>query len=380
MLVATTSACASVSARSAITPELPVHLSGYGDRVGVASEVHDDLEVRALVARCGAQTLCLLVLDLMAMSEDWATPIRDEVAVALGVDRAAVVTQTIHTHSAPSTLTGTDALGWIVPQGYRRPLADACVETALRALSSSEPATLGFARVPLADGLSFDRRGHPYEPTFAVVDLTRDDGSRIGTIANIGVHPVVLGPLNLFVSADWVGECRRFVEEHAGGWALFVQGCAGDVDPRGRRLDGGPDDWFASVRSVGAAFGAAVLDALAATEVVRGPTGVVARRVLDVQVGGSGLAALAGDDGPLAVELVEWDVGGVRLLTVPGEGFAAFATSVLERRPGPVLLAGLAPHWLGYLPVPFGDGYEEGLSYGERAVGSILGAIGGGPG
>ncbi|MCZ7536968.1 MAG: hypothetical protein M5T61_14415 [Acidimicrobiia bacterium] len=289
------------------------------------------------------------------------------------------MTQTIHTHSAPSTLTGTDALGWIVPLAYRAPLADACVATALRARSASEPARLAFARAPLPDELSFDRRGHPYAPTFAVVDVIGDDGSRLGTIANVGVHPVVLGPRNLCVSADWVGECRRYLEARAGGWSLFLQGCAGDVDPHGRRIDGERDDWFAAVSSVGGAFGAAVLEALAATEVVDGPTGVAAQRVLDVAVGGSGLAALSGDDGPLAVELIEWDLGGVRLMTVPGEGFAALAAQVLNRRKRPMLLVGLAPHWLGYLPVPFEDGYEEGLSYGEPAVAAIRDALVAGP-
>ncbi len=366
-------------ARAVITPELPVHLSGYGDRIGVATEVHDDLEVRALVASAGGEILCLLALDLMALSDDWATPIRDAVADALGVSRAAVVTQTIHTHSAPSTLTGTDLLGWVVPDGYRVPLAAACVRAAVEARVASEPATIAFARLPLPEGLSFNRRGHPYSPTFAVVDVKRDDGSRIGMIANIGVHPVVLGPRNLYLSSDWVGACRRYVEEHAGGQVLFLQGCAGDVDPEGRCLDGGANDWFAAVEVAGAALGAAVLGALAETEPVDGRTGVASQRVLSLPVEGSGLAALSGKDGSLEVELVEWDIGGVRLLTVPGEGFAAFAAQVLARRTGPVLLAGLAPHWLGYLPVPFGDGYEEGLSYGAPAVTAILDAVADGP-
>ena len=36
-----------------------------------------------------------------------------------------------------------------------------------------------------------------------------------------------------------------------------------------------------------------------------------------------------------------------------------------------VLLAGLAPEWHGYLPSPFGDGYEESTSYGRDAVTAI---------
>jgi hypothetical protein len=39
------------------------------------------------------------------------------------------------------------------------------------------------------------------------------------------------------------------------------------------------------------------------------------------------------------------------------------------------LLAGLAPEWHGYLPMPFRDGYEESTSYGRDAVAAIAGAL-----
>ena len=367
-------------AAASITPALPVHLSGYGDRVGVATAVHDDLEVRAFVVRRDRKTLCLLALDLMAMSEDWATPIREAVALALGVERGAVVTSTVHTHSAPSTLTGTDLIGWVVPTELRQPLVGACVEAARAANAALEPVRLRYARAPLPAHLSFNRRGNAYAPTLAVLDVLRRDGSRAGTISSIGVHPVVLGPRNLLVSADWVGAFRRALEMRAGGTALFLQGCEGDVDPEGRCLDGDEQEQFAAVDRVDAAFAAAVAEALDVAAPVDGPVEVAACRVLDVPVAGSPLEALAGGDGRLAVELVEWDLGGARLVTVPGEGFAGFGARVLGRREGPILLAGLAPHWLGYLPVPFGDGYEESLSYGEAAVAAILDAVVGGPG
>ena len=39
------------------------------------------------------------------------------------------------------------------------------------------------------------------------------------------------------------------------------------------------------------------------------------------------------------------------------------------------LIAGLAAVWLGYLPVPFGEGYEESMSYGEPFVAALLSAL-----
>jgi hypothetical protein len=255
------------------------------------------------------------------------------------------------------------------------------------------PATLRFARLGLPGALSFNRRGHAYEPTYAVVDvLDAERDERLGTIVNVGVHPVVLGPDNHAVSSDWVGVCRREVERRLGGTALFVQGCQGDVDPLGMSWTGdGPapshDVAFAAVERVGEDFAlAAVAAAVVATPVVStgvgdgdgdgGGGGVGATvRVLDVPCAGSPMARIAGRDS-VRVELHEWSIGGVRIVAVPGEGFAELATRVLAARAGvPTIVCGLAPHWLGYLPVPFGDGYEEGLSYGEDAVGAIVRAL-----
>ena len=45
------------------------------------------------------------------------------------------------------------------------------------------------------------------------------------------------------------------------------------------------------------------------------------------------------------------------------------------RRRDPLLLAGLAPDWHGYFPLPYTDGYEEGLSLGPDAVAQLVAAL-----
>jgi hypothetical protein len=78
----------------------------------------------------------------------------------------------------------------------------------------------------------------------------------------------------------------------------------------------------------------------------------------------------------MRVELVEWAIGPVRLVSIPGEAFQAFGRQVVGARAGKVLLAGLSPLWQGYLPVPFvADGYEERTSYGPNAVQAVLDAL-----
>lgn len=369
-------------ARAVITPgpeHWPMWLSGYGDRTEPAIDVHDDLEVRVLVARDGETTVALVALDLMAMSVDWANAVRDAVAGELSVPRHHVLTHTVHTHAAPSTITGTEALGWPVPHAWRADLVATCRRAATAALIGARPARLLAARLGLPPALSFNRRGHAYEPTYgvvAVVDAERDEP--IGTIANFGVHPVVLGPTNRRVSADWVGACRREIERRLGGIAVFVQGCQGDVDPVGMSWDTHgpfPGDSFAAVARVGEDFALAAVAAAAVATPVPGAGVRVVERRLALDASGSAMAAITRRD-QVEAELVEWSIGGVRLVSIPGEGFAELGQRVVAARSGtPTVLCGFAPHWLGYLPVPFTDGYEEGLSYGPAVVDAITAAL-----
>jgi hypothetical protein len=69
---------------------------------------------------------------------------------------------------------------------------------------------------------------------------------------------------------------------------------------------------------------------------------------------------------------VEWHIGDVALVSVPGEGFHGVEQTVRSARGDAVLFAGLSPDWHGYLPVPYGEGYEEGLSLGPVAVDRIV--------
>ena len=109
---------------------------------------------------------------------------------------------------------------------------------------------------------------------------------------------------------------------------------------------------------------------------VDGPS-VVRHRVIDVTLGSTLLTG--GREGrTVPIELVEWSIGPVRLVSIPGEAFHALGRAIEDRAPrdgAHVLLAGLAPEWHGYLPSPFGDGYEESTSYGRDAVAAIADAL-----
>jgi hypothetical protein len=368
--------------RAVITPETPVMLAGFGDRHEPATEVHDELEVRALYLADSERTtgVCLLVCDLLGMSASFSLPVRQSVAEELRLPLAAVLTASTHTHSGPSCIAGSEAVGWPTPPGYIDVLVAGCRAAAEQARQAAVPALLAYRRAPLPDGLSVNRRGLPYAPWLALLDIVADAGERLGVLANLAVHPVALGPECGAVSADWVAPFRTALEASLGGSAVMLSGALGDVNPRHvhRQLNTCTADGFAEAGELGIELANAVAAEVSAAEPLDAAIEVLRCERVDAPVGGTLLSQLHGS-GTASLELIEWSLGGARLVSVPGEAFHAFGRAIETSRAGPVLLAGLAPVWLGYLPVPYTEGYEESMSYGEPFVTALLKALTGAP-
>ena len=361
--------------RATITPDVPVALAGFGARSEPAHAVHDDLEVRAVVLEADVGRLCLLVFDLLGMSRDTSNAIRSTVAGDLDIDPTAVLPACIHTHSGPSAITGSEALGWVIPADYTTSLVTAAQAASRDAAAAAEPASLHFARAPLPTGLSINRRGLPYDPWFAAISAQRPDGSVIGIVANLGVHPVSLGPTWLQVSSDYVGPFRTALEAGTGGHAVLLQAGLGDVNPPDERWANADNPEFGATAALGQDVAAAVAQLLATAQPLVVDQLTATSRWLSVPVGTTPLAALVDAGEMLDVELVEWRIGELTVVAVPGEPFHKLVNQIDAARPGPVLIAALAPVWQGYLPVPFGEGYEETVSYGAEAVAAIAAAL-----
>lgn len=358
-----------------ITPTPPVWLAGFGARTQPANDVRDDLDARAIYLSDDTTSLCLVSCDLLGMTPGFSGPIRAAIGAELGIGTDRVLISCTHTHHGPSVLAGSEALGWLIPHGYDEVLRDGCVLAAAHARDAAGDAELRYGRAPLPDGVSFNRRGLPYDgPELAVLDAVRPDGHHLGVVANIGVHPVALGPENLEISTDWVGPFRAELEGLAGGFAVELTGALGDVNPR--PPGGVPDDSYApwasaaETEELGRTLGRAAAEALDECEPVTGELRVLRDETIDLALGETGLARLAQAD-TMSVEFVEWAVGDVRVVSMPGEAFFALGREIEEARGKRTILAGLSPSWHGYLPHPFTEGYEEGLSYGAEAVAEI---------
>jgi hypothetical protein len=367
---------------ASITPKPPVWLAGFGDRSEPAQEVKEELEARALYLNDGDNALCLVVCDLLALSRDMSEPIRKAIASELGVESAAVIIASTHTHHGPSGISGSERIGWPMPEGFTEKLRTGCVSAAASARDGGRGAILHYARAPLPEGFAFNRRALPFtDPWFAVLDVRDEDGARIGTVANLSIHPVLLGPQWMSVATDWVGTFRTSLEEAIGGTAIELTGALGDINPV--PYDGAVQDtyapWATWEQTVAYAnrLAAVVAQALADAEPVDGPLRLLRHETIEAPVGGTGLSALWGEPS-MDVDLTEWAIGDLRLVSIPGEAFHALAKEISSARNDRVLLAGIAP-WHGYIPHPWGEGYEEGVSYGEEFAAAVRKALASAP-
>ncbi len=72
----------------------------------------------------------------------------------------------------------------------------------------------------------------PIDPQVGVLRLDKQDGKPLAVVYTFACHPI-MGVPNGGNTADIIGFASKVVEENLGAVALFVQGCAGDINPIG---------------------------------------------------------------------------------------------------------------------------------------------------
>lgn len=230
------------TARADLTPPPGSSMYGYGARVGVSTGVHDHLWARALVLEQAATRVAVVSLDLGSFSRASTERVRALVADGAELDQVLLVAS--HTHSAPRADESFPDPSAPHIREIERRIAAAVVNAA----RSVRPATLraGWGELSgchnrrrvLPDGtvemLWQNRSGEPTTPLdrqVGVITVDSESGESIATLVNFACHPVVLGPENLEISADYPGAMAAHLEAETGGLALFLPGAAGDTNP-----------------------------------------------------------------------------------------------------------------------------------------------------
>ena len=252
-----------------ITPDRPLPLAGFTDRLEPSTGVSDPLELNALLLRSPETNLAILTADLLFVTEDLKHRIAAAVRPDLSLDDASFLFAASHTHFAPGVDPSKPRLG---PPDHA--YMDLVVERGaalLRRLAAARPAP-GEPRLEYRTGLAalaINRRrmgwrlsphapylprraalrapdpAGPRDETVHVVTLPGPAGRPLALLWSYACHPVSFAEPR-HVSADYPGVVRRALRDAIGSDlpVIFLQGCAGDIRPRelgrprtlGRRL------------------------------------------------------------------------------------------------------------------------------------------------
>ena len=232
-----------------ITSPVGVEMGGYGARVGVATGIHDPLNVRVLVLDDGHTKLVLAICDFVGVGTKIVNRAREIIEREFGIPPEHVCIAATHTHSGPLTVRTGDGVEYSM-------VTAAKIAGAVRvALASMQEVSLK-ASLSEVSTISQNRRD-PEGPIETVLKVLlaapAGDAEPIATVLNYACHATVLEHDNLLYSADFPGQAASLVEHALGGAAIYMQGTCGDINPAWMRHD------FAEVRRVGGILGAAAV-------------------------------------------------------------------------------------------------------------------------
>lgn len=252
-------------ARTDITPTASVPLAGYGNPMQRLSQgVLDPLYATCIaITDSTDSTVLLCTVDLISSLALYSDPARDAISEKFGIPREAVVISATHTHSAPDLRQ--TAYGPI--NRYRDQLVEKLTNLAGAALADRRPAAMMAGRTSNG-GMNFVRHYILEDGSYAgdnfgdfdaapirdhvsqadrqiqLVKFCRED-SRDILMVNWQAHPTKAstrvtehGRTNRpYISADFVGACRSYVEEKTGLRFAYFQGACGNINSRSR-IDG----------------------------------------------------------------------------------------------------------------------------------------------
>ncbi|HCP11470.1 MAG TPA: hypothetical protein DIT89_03975, partial [Planctomycetaceae bacterium] len=238
-----------------VTPDYPVRLTGYGNRLTEASTAAVRIHARALAvgAADDLQSL-LLTVDNCGVPLELTESVYQRIAAQVKIPRERFAISATHSHSAPWLRGFAPNIFAEVPADhgarlaqYEVELADKLVQVALSAVQQQVPATLhlgygeaGFAmnRRALKDGRWSGFGEVPDGPVDKRVPLlaARDaSGKLVALLVNYACHCTTeTGEFNQ-ISGDWAGFAADMLEaEYSGAVALVAIGCGADANPSPR--------------------------------------------------------------------------------------------------------------------------------------------------
>lgn len=341
-----------------VTPDPLLPVSGGIGPARPARETKGDLTVRALVLDDGATRLAIVSADFLGFPAALGDRVRAEVPE---IPRDAILIGATHTHSAPDLYGFPDGKGGTsIDLGYADRVVDATARAIREALGALRPAGVKIATGEARGKIAYNAYAPDlYDPRVSVIQAVGAGGEPVATLVNYAIHPEVLGNEQGISSPDLVGPLCDRIAERGGGTGIFLNGAQGGmVTADNRRGDGEARTWEECVR-IGRLLADEALRIVSGSPIEEEPAIRLSARTVRFPVESPLLLAVLkasplpyelDPDGKVATRVVLADVGGARILTIPGEALPNVG-SYLKRKLGGKhnLLFGLTNDAFGYI-------------------------------
>ena len=234
-------------ARLDVTPPLGSDLSGYFYR-RLAKGIRDELYLNAIAIGDGDEKLVLMAIDYIGIVLDHNIKIRRLVSERTGVPEDHILIAALHQHTSPCLSNPGARATALRDETFINVLYRKFADAAVMAIDDMKDAVMRSAALEVAEPIAFVRRYFTADGsvqtnpdtskytltsrcaeadnTMRLVRFCREGANDIALV-NFSTHPDVIG--GEYISADWPGFTRRFVEADLPGVSsIFFTGCQGD--------------------------------------------------------------------------------------------------------------------------------------------------------
>ncbi|HBH84557.1 MAG: hypothetical protein A2X05_02820 [Bacteroidetes bacterium GWE2_41_25] len=199
-----------------------------------------NLTSRAMAIKNGNKTVVIINIDVCGLDDEFTGIIKEEIFRKTGIPGSAIFINSSHTHFAPVSQ------NWLTWQeANQRPdsiylnqtLRNGLISSVEKALVSLEPAEIYFGRGQTDIGYNRSLKDHPelYDSAVDVIKVVYPEKNSESYLFIAACHPVfsTAGTLHYTISANYPGVARMLIERRTGtSNSLFLQGTAGDINPR----------------------------------------------------------------------------------------------------------------------------------------------------
>jgi hypothetical protein len=311
-----------------ITPPIGGLTAGYSS-AKPTDGVHDPVSARVIVLESDDNCVVLAVCDLCVYNSPW---LHDQMAT-IGVDRLLLLNT--HTHAGPD-LSQDDFPA--VEEPWRESVDERLLDGIKQAkqdmfkgyfAAAESQIQLGYNRLVHRGEFSVTYFENPERIPYGSVDrqvgvirVTDEQQKVRAVLVNYACHPVVLGPRNRKISADYPGVMREVIERSFGDdcTCIFIQGSGGDINPLMMARGDDRDKDFEVVQAMGESLAEEVERALSFIKDVPGVSNSIVNSSLATRVRNRWEADQDLELGVTTLLLNDE----IAIITLPGEPFHQF--------------------------------------------------------